>query len=362
MFKIAVLPGDGIGPEITDQAVRVLEAVGRRYNHQFEFKEGLVGGAALDAAGTPLPAETLELCRTSDAILFGAVGGPKWDQLPLHLRPETGGILALRKEFGLYANLRPVKVYPALVEATPLKPELVRGLDIMVLRELTGGLYFGQKYREPLPEGGFRVVDTLEYTTPEIERILRLAFELALKRRRKVTSVDKANVLGSSRHWREVASAVGEEYPGVELEHMYVDNCAMQLVKNPKQFDVLVTENMFGDILSDQASVLAGSLGMLASASLGGGIGLYEPAHGTAPDIAGKQLANPIAMILSAAMLLRFSLNLTDEADCIERAVTVVLEQGCRTADLMEEGKIQVGTAEMGDRIIGQIDPPETLK
>ncbi|HPZ44132.1 MAG TPA: 3-isopropylmalate dehydrogenase [Bacillota bacterium] len=356
MFKIAVLPGDGIGPEITVQAVRVLEAVGRRYNHQFEFKEGLVGGAALDAMGTPLPAETLELCRTSDAILFGAVGGPKWDGLPLHLRPEAGGILALRKEFGLYANLRPVKVYPSLVGASPLKPELVRGVDIMVLRELTGGLYFGKKYWEPLPEGGFRVVDTLEYTTPEIERILRLAFELASKRRRKVTSVDKANVLGSSRHWREVASAVGEEYPDVELEHMYVDNCAMQLVKNPKQFDVLVTENMFGDILSDQASVLAGSLGMLASASLGSGIGLYEPVHGTAPDIAGKQLANPIAAILSAAMLLRFSLNLAEEADCIERAVAAVLEQGYRTADLMEDGKTRVSTAEMGDRIIEQIE------
>ena len=356
MFKIAVLPGDGIGPEITLQAVRVLESIGRRFNHQFEFKEGLVGGAACDAVGCPLPAETLELCHESDAILFGAVGGPKWDSLPLHLRPETGGILSLRKEFGLYANLRPVKVYPALVNATPLKPELVTGLDLLVLRELTGGLYFGKKYREPLPGGGVRVVDTLEYTTPEIERILRMAFELARKRRHKVISVDKSNILESSRHWREVACAVGAEYPDVELDHMYVDNCAMQLIKNPKQFDVLVTENMFGDILSDQASVLAGSLGMLASASLGGGIGLYEPAHGTAPDIAGLQLANPIAAILSAAMLLRFSLNLGSEADCIERAVAGALKQGFRTADLMEEGKKQVGTTEMGDQVIIQIE------
>ncbi|OQA08415.1 MAG: 3-isopropylmalate dehydrogenase [Firmicutes bacterium ADurb.Bin373] len=232
---------------------------------------------------------------------------------------------------------------------------MVQGLDILVLRELTGGLYFGKKYKEPLPEGGFRVVDTLEYTTFEIERILRLAFQLAMKRRCKVTSVDKANVLGSSRHWREVAGKVGAEYPAVELEHMYVDNCAMQLIKNPGQFDVLVTENMFGDILSDQASVLAGSLGMLASASLGGEIGLYEPAHGSAPDIAGLQIANPIAAILSAAMLLRFSFNLEGAAGCIERAVAAVLDQGYRTADLMEEGKFLVGTTEMGDRIIEQI-------
>ena len=359
MFKIAVLPGDGIGPEITLQAVRALRAAGRRFNHQFEFTEGLVGGAALDAVGSPLPAETMQICRESDAILFGAAGGPKWDKLPLHLRPETGGILSLRKEFGLYANLRPAKVYPALVGATPLKTELVQGLDILVLRELTGGLYFGKKHKEPLPEGGFRVVDTLEYTTFEIERILRLAFQLAIKRRCKVTSVDKANVLESSRHWREVAVAVGAEYPGVELEHMYVDNCAMQLIKNPGQFDVLVTENMFGDILSDQASVLAGSLGMLASASLGGEIGLYEPAHGSAPDIAGLQAANPIAAILSAAMLLRFSFNLDEAAGCIEQAVAAVLEQGCRTADLMEEGKIQVGTTGMGDRIVEQIETLE---
>lgn len=357
MYKVAVLPGDGIGPEIIDQAVRVLKAVGRKYKREFEFVEGLVGGAAYDAVGCPLPAETLDLCRSSDAVLLGAVGGPKWDELPAHLRPEAGGLLSLRKELGLYLNLRPVKVFPALVNASPLKPEVVGGVDLLVVRELTGGLYFGRKYRESLPGGGMRVVDTLEYTTAEIERVARAAFELAGKRRGKVTSVDKANVLESSRHWREVVTAVGKEYPGVELEHMYVDNCAMQLVKNPGQFDVLVTENMFGDILSDQASVLAGSLGMLASASLGGGrAGLYEPAHGSAPDLAGRQLANPIATILSAAMLLHFSLDLEEEASCIERAVSKVLDLGYRTADLVEEGKETAGTVQMSDRVIEQIE------
>ncbi|TEB07979.1 3-isopropylmalate dehydrogenase [Pelotomaculum schinkii] len=355
MSKIAVLPGDGIGPEIIDQAVRVLEAVGQRFGHKYEFAWGLVGGAAYDATGVPLPEETLELCFNSEAILFGAVGGPKWDGLPLHLRPELGALLALRKKLGLYANLRPVKVFPSLANASTLKPEVVAGLDLLVLRELTGGLYFGKKYREALPDGGTRVVDTLEYTTPEIERILRKAFDLARLRRGRVTSVDKANVLESSRYWREVAVAIGREYPDVELNHMYVDNCAMQLVKNPGQFDVLVTENMFGDILSDQASVLGGSLGMLASASLGGKIGLYEPAHGTAPELAGLNCANPIAAILSAAMLLRFSLEQGREADCIEQAVTDVLDMGYRTADLMEKGKQLVNTDEIGSRIIEQI-------
>jgi len=356
MYKIAVLPGDGIGPEITAQAVRVLEAVANRFNRVFTFSTGLVGGAAYDATGDPLPKETLELCLGSDAILFGAVGGPQWDALPVHLRPEAGGILSLRKGLGLYANLRPVKVFPALENASTLKQDVVAGVDLVIVRELTGGLYFGKKYREPLPGGGTRVVDTLEYTTPEIERIARMAFGLAGKRRGKVTSVDKANVLESSRHWREVVAAVGSDYPDVRLEHMYVDNCAMQLVKNPKQFDVLVMENMFGDILSDQASVLSGSLGMLASASLGGKTGLYEPAHGTAPDIAGLQQANPIASILSGAMLLRFSLNLFEEADCIEKAVEKTLSLGYRTADLAEEGRQLVNTIQMADRIIEQIE------
>lgn len=355
MYKIAVLPGDGIGAEVTAQAVRVLEAIGRRFKREFTFTEGLVGGAAYDAAGTPLPKETLELCHASDAILFGAAGGLKWDHLPPGLRPEAGGILSLRKELGLFANLRPVMVFSSLENASTLKPEAVAGVDLLIVRELTGGLYFGQKYREELPDGGVRAVDTLEYTTNEIDRIVRMAFDLARKRKGKVTSVDKANVLESSRLWREVASAVGRDYPDVGLDHMYVDNCAMQLVKDPGQFDVLVTENMFGDILSDQASVLSGSLGMLASASLGGGTALYEPAHGSAPDIAGRQLANPIASILSAAMLLRFSMNLGEEADCIERAITDVLNLGYRTADLMEQGKAEVNTVEMADLIIEKI-------
>ena len=356
MYKIGVLPGDGIGPEITVQAVRVLEAVGRRFGREFRFTEGLIGGAAYDAVGHPLPQATLDLCHDSDAILLGAVGGEKWDHLPANLRPEVGALLPLRKELGLYANLRPAKVFPALINASTLKPEVVSGLDVLVIRELTGGLYFGKKFREPLEGGGFRVIDTLEYTTPEIERIIRLAFQMARKRRGKVTSVDKANVLESSRHWREVATEIAKEYPDIELEHYYVDNCAMQLVKNPGQFDVLVTDNMFGDILSDQASMLTGSLGMLASASIGGKVGLYEPSHGSAPKYTGMQRANPIATILSGAMLLRFSLDLEEDADRIERAVTEALAQGCRTADLMEDGKELVSTVQMGDRIVELIE------
>lgn len=334
----------------------MLEAVGRRFGREFVFTGGLIGGAAYDLKGYPLPEETLELCNSSDAILLGAVGGPKWDSLPASLRPEAGALLPLRKALGLYANLRPARVFPALVNASTLKPEVVEGLDIIVVRELTGGLYFGKKYRETMSNGHIRAVDTLEYTTPEIERIVRMAFELAGKRRRKVTSVDKANVLESSRYWREVVTGLAGDYPDVELDHMYVDNCAMQLVKNPRQFDVLVTENMFGDILSDQASMLSGSLGMLASASIGGKIGLYEPSHGSAPKYTGMQRANPIATILSGSMLLRFSLNLDEEADSIERAVTRVLDLGYRTADLMEEGRTLVNTIEMGDRIIEQIE------
>jgi 3-isopropylmalate dehydrogenase len=353
-YNIAVLPGDGIGPEITGQALKVMKAVGEKFEHEFKFTEGLVGGAAYDATGRPLPQETLDLCHASDAILLGAVGGPKWDGLPVHLRPEAGALLPLRKELGLYANLRPAKVFPALANASTLKPEVVSGLDILVVRELTGGLYFGEKRRDPLPEGGIRVIDTLEYTTFEIERIARLAFQMALKRRKKLTSVDKANVLESSRHWREVVTGLAGEYPGVELEHMYVDNCAMQLVKNPRQFDVIVTENTFGDILSDQASMLSGSLGMLASASIGGQIGLYEPSHGSAPKYAGLKRVNPIATVLSGAMLLKFSLNLDREAGVIEQAVNRVLDMGYRTADLMEEGMKQVNTDDMGDLIAEQ--------
>ncbi|MCL2336009.1 MAG: 3-isopropylmalate dehydrogenase [Firmicutes bacterium] len=355
-YRIAVLAGDGIGPEITTEAAKVLKEVGLKFGHQFEFKEGLVGGAAYDAVGHPLPQETLDLCYNTDAILLGAVGAPQYDDLPVHLRPEAGALLPLRKELGLYANLRPAKVFEALVNASTLKAEVVSGLDLMVVRELTGGLYFGKKGREPLPGGGQRVYDTLEYTTPEIERIVRLAFDMAMKRRKKLTSVDKHNVLESSRHWREVVVSIAPDYPEVELDHMYVDNCAMQLVKNPNQFDVMVTENTFGDILSDQASMLTGSLGMLPSASIGGKTGLYEPSHGSAPKYAGQGLANPIATILTAAMLLRYSLNLETEAAAIEQAVSGALSRGLRTRDIMEGGNCtQLSTSEMGSAIAEQV-------
>ncbi|MHB8156877.1 MAG: 3-isopropylmalate dehydrogenase [Desulfocucumaceae bacterium] len=354
-FKIAVLPGDGIGPEIMGQALKALKVVEAKFGHEFKFTEGYIGGAGYDAKGHPLPQETLDLCHSSEAILLGAVGGPKWDSLPVHLRPEAGALLPLRKELGLYANLRPVQIFPALVNASTLKPEVLEGLDIMVVRELTGGLYFGAKGRDPLPDGGIRVYDTLDYKTYEIERIARLGFQMARKRRKKLTSVDKANVLESSRHWREVVVAMAPEYPDVELDHMYVDNCAMQLVRNPRQFDVIVTENTFGDILSDQASMLTGSLGMLASASIGGKVGLYEPIHGSAPDIAGMKKANPIATVLSGAMLLKFSLNLDQESHAIEQAVTRVLDMGYRTADLMEDGRKLVNTDEMGDLVADQV-------
>ncbi len=354
-WKVAVLPGDGIGPEVTKEALKVLKAAGRRFSLSFEFVEGLAGGAAFDETGHPLPVETLELCRRSDAVLFGAVGGPRWDSLPPHLRPEAGCLLRLRKELRLYANLRPVKVYAGTESSSPVKEDVVKGVDLLIVRELTGGLYFGKKYREPA-DGGMRAVDTLEYTTGEIERIARLAFELARGRRCRVTSVDKANVLESSRFWREVVEGVAKDYPGVELNHMYVDNCAMQLVKNPRQFDVLVTENMFGDILSDLASVLAGSLGMLASASLGEGTALYEPGHGSAPDIAGLGTANPLAAVISAALMLRYSFGCGEAAECVERAVASLLAEGYRTADMMAEGFELVGTEQMGDLVAKRIE------
>lgn len=352
MYKIALLPGDGIGPEIVSQAVQVLQTIGEKYQRQFAFQTALIGGAAYDATGHPLPEETLEICRNSKAVLLGAVGGPKWDNLEPHLRPERGALLPLRKKLGLYANLRPAVVNPALAEASPLKEELVAGLDVMIIRELTGGLYFGEKRRENLPEGGQKAVETLEYTTMEIERVARLSFEMARKRNKKLMSVDKANVLESSKLWREVVEQLAGEYPDVELSHMYVDNCAMQLVRNPKQFDVMVTENMFGDILTDLASQLTGSIGMLPSASLGGEVALFEPIHGSAPDIAGKNLANPIATILSAAMMLRITFGLDTEAAAIEQAVDQVLAQDYRTVDIMQPGKTQLGTVEMTDVII----------
>lgn len=350
MARIAVLPGDGIGPEVTREAVKVLRAVAPRFDLSLEFHEAPIGGAAFEMTGTPLPEGTLAVCREAQAILFGAVGGPRWDGLPRPVRPEQG-ILTLRKVFDLYANLRPAKLFPALADASTLKRDVIEGVDILVVRELTGGLYFGQpKGIERVPEGE-RGVDTLIYTTPEIERIARVAFEAARRRRRQVTSVDKANVLASSELWRRVVTGVGRAFPDVRLEHMYVDNASMQLLRQPTAFDVIVAENTFGDILSDEAAMLTGSIGLLPSASLGKGIGLYEPIHGSAPDIAGQDVANPIATILSAAMLLEHSLEAGAAAAAIESAVRRVLEQGYRTPDIRQPGTQAVGTRRMGDLI-----------
>lgn len=355
-YKIAVLPGDGIGQEVTPEAVRVLKAVGKGTGVGFEFEEALVGGAAIDATGSPLAPGALELCRGAHAVLFGAVGGPKWDGVAQERRPERG-LLALRKELDLYANLRPAKCFPMLVDASPLKRSIVEGTDLMVVRELTGGLYFGEpRGVERLAEGGARAVNTMAYTSREIERIARSGFEVARKRRKRLTSVDKANVLVVSQLWREVVSRVATDYPDVALEHVLVDNCAMALVQRPTQFDTIVTENTFGDILSDEAAILAGSMGMLPSASLGGAGGLYEPVHGTAPDIAGRGVANPIAAILSAAMLLRYSLKMEKDADRVERAVVRVLEEGYRTADIAPRGTRVTGTREMGDLIVRAVE------
>ncbi len=354
--RIAVLPGDGIGREVTPEAVRVLEAVSRRAGLGLEFEEGLVGGGALDAAGTPLPEKTMELCRQAHAILFGAVGGPKWDAAPQELRPERG-LLRIRKELDLYANLRPARCFPMLVDASPLKRSVVEGTDIMVIRELTGGLYFGEpRGVERLPDGSARAVNTMAYTSGEIERVVRMGFEVARRRRRRLASVDKANVLAVSQLWRDIATRVAREYPDVELEHVLVDNCAMALVQRPTRFDTIVTENTFGDILSDEAAILAGSMGMLPSASIGGRVGLYEPVHGSAPDIAGQGIANPIAAILSAAMLLRHSLDRAADADRVEAAVVRVLEQGYRTRDIASPGTRVVGTREMGDLIVKEVE------
>lgn len=353
---IAVLPGDGIGPEVVEQAVEVLKAVARRHGVTFLFKEGLVGGIAYDETGHPLPPETLALCRHADAILFGAVGGPKWDRIePPTMRPELGALLPLRKELSLYANLRPARLYPALADASPLKNALLgEGLDILVVRELTGGIYFGTPKERT--EDGHRAIDTCIYFGEEIERIARVGFEAALRRQRRICSVDKANVLETSRLWRDIVTHVAADYPQVELTHMLVDNCAMQLIRNPRQFDVIVTENMFGDILSDEAAMLTGSLGMLPSASLGNGRqGLYEPVHGSAPDIAGKDIANPLAAILSAAMLLRYSLDMEEAARDVERAVEHAIEAGYRTTDIAGPGDTPVGTREMGERVIERL-------
>ena len=358
-YKIALIPGDGIGPEIVGEAKKVLDQVCKVYGHHFEYEELLLGGASIDAHGVPLTEETIAAAKASDAVLMGSIGGDAktspWYQLEPSKRPEAG-LLRIRKALNLFANLRPAYLYEELKGACPLKEEVIGdGFDMIIVRELTGGLYFGE--RKTIEENGVRkAIDTLTYDEKEIHRIAVKAFEIAKKRRKKVTSVDKANVLDSSRLWRKVVEEVAVQYPEVTLEHMLVDNCAMQLVHNPGQFDVILTENMFGDILSDEASMVTGSIGMLSSASLNETkFGLYEPSHGSAPDIAGKGIANPLATILSAAMMLRFSLDLDKEADAVEAAVSKVLKEGYRTIDIMEDGMTQVGTSRMGDLIAEQI-------
>ena len=347
-FNITLLPGDGIGPEVVGEAVRVIEKIAGTHKHSFKFTERLMGGCSIDQFGLSLTDETLADCKSADAVLLGAVGGPKWDDPSAKDRPERG-LLALRKGLGVFANLRPVKVHPALIDSSPLKPEKLKGVDIIVVRELTGGLYFGWPKGRDIKDGRERAVDTLEYYDYEIRRVMELAFKLAKGRKKKVTSVDKANVLESSRLWRQIATKIGKENPDIELEHVLVDTTSMKLITAPASFDVVVTENMFGDILTDEASVLAGSMGMLPSASLSeSGPGLYEPIHGSAPDIAGKGIANPIGTILSSAMMLRHSLKLEAEAASIEKAVDYVITDGCRTADI--GGKLT--TRQMADEII----------
>ncbi len=354
--NIAILPGDGIGVEIVAEACKLLDCLRDDFGLQVETDEALIGGSAYDATGTPLPDATLELCREADAILLGAVGGPKWEPLDYSVRPERG-LLGLRAELDLFANLRPAILYPQLAEASSLKADIVAGLDILIVRELTGGIYFGQpRGVEELPDGQKRGYNTLVYSTAEIERIGRVAFETAQKRGKRLCSVDKANVLEVTELWRDVMTGLAGDYPDVELSHMYVDNAAMQLVRAPKQFDVMVTTNMFGDILSDCAAMLTGSIGMLPSASLNAdNCGMYEPIHGSAPDIAGQGVANPLATLLSVAMMLRYSLGEAELAGRVDRAVSAVLDQGLRTGDIMSDGMRQVGTAEMGDAVVAAL-------
>jgi len=349
--KIAVIAGDGIGPEVVAEAEKVLKKTESLFGYRFETEHGLFGGIAIDQKGTPLPQETLEMCQKADAVLLGAVGGPKWDNNPKELRPETG-LLGIRKALGLFANIRPAVVFDCLKEASTLKPEVLEGTDLIVVRELTGGIYFGEKFRRDTADGQ-EAVDTCVYNVKEIERIVRQAFEIARPRRKKLASVDKANVLETSRLWRETVNRIAKDYPDIELEHVLVDNCAMQLLRRPSSFDVIVTENMFGDILSDEAAMLTGSIGMLSSASLGeGSFGLYEPVHGSAPDIAGQGIANPIATILSVALMFRLSFGYHDAADAIERAVKSVLDAGHRTADIAVDMSKAIGTKAMGDLIV----------
>lgn len=354
-YKLAVIPGDGIGPDVVEQTLLVLDKVGEKFGHTFQYHKVLAGGCAIDATGGCLPQETIDVCKASDAVLLGAVGGWKWDTLPGDQRPERA-LLGLRKALGLFANLRPALLFEQLADASPLKPEILAGgLDIVVVRELTGGIYFGEKGVKDTDLGP-AAYDIEQYAEEEVRRIAKVAFDMAMKRSKHVTSVDKANVLESSRLWRRVVTEVAKDYPEVTLDHLYVDNAAMQLVRNPRQFDVIVTSNIFGDILSDEASQITGSIGMLPSASLAqGNFGMYEPVHGSAPDIAGQDKANPIATILSVAMMFRYSFRLAAEADAVEAAVDAVLAEGWRTADIAEPGVTPIGTRQMGDLICAKI-------
>jgi 3-isopropylmalate dehydrogenase len=351
ILNLTILPGDGIGPEVTEQALLVLNAVADLFGHQLQLRHKNIGGAALAASEDPLPPDTLQACLSSSAVLMGAVGNPAYDHYPNHLRPEAG-LLRLRRELGTYANLRPAICFPALENSSPLRAELVRGTDMMIVRELLGGLYFGEPRSITGAAGNRLAINTMTYDEPSIERIARVAFDLAMKRRKKILSVDKANVLECSRLWREVVIRCAKDYPSVQLSHMYVDSAAMLLVQRPQGLDVLLTENMFGDILSDQAGGVVGSLGLLASASIGGPVGLYEPVHGSAPNIAGKGIANPLGAILTVAMLLRHSFQLEREAACIESSVTAVLDNGARTADLVPAGERSLSTSEMGSKVV----------
>ncbi|MGL4572146.1 MAG: 3-isopropylmalate dehydrogenase [Clostridium sp.] len=358
-YNLAVIPGDGIGPEVMEESIKVLNAIGHRFGHRFDYEYFKAGGASIDLYGTPLPVETLEGCMRNDSVLLGAVGGPKWDGKASNIRPEQA-LLGLRGGLNLYCNLRPALLYAPLKDASPLKSNIIGdGIDILVVRELTGGIYFGRRGREKV-NGLDSAYDTLRYSEDEIKRIVKIGFESAMKRNKKLTSVDKANILESSRLWRTIVNEMASDYPEVSVNHLYIDNAAMQLVKDPKQFDVIVTDNMFGDILSDEASMITGSIGMLPSASLGeGSFGMYEPIHGSAPDIQGKGIANPLATILSIAMMLKYSFNLEEEANVLEKAVVTVLEKGYRTGDIMSEGMQCIGTKDMAKLVIGEVEGAE---
>lgn len=353
--NIAIMRGDGIGPEIVNEAIKVLDKIAEKYDHKFNYTDVLMGGCSIDAHGVPLTEETIEICKASDSVLLGAIGGYKWDNLPKDIRPERG-LLAIRAALGLFSNIRPAKLFPQLAESSPLKKEIIdRGIDLVMVRELTGGIYFGEHVTEEV-DGETVAYDILKYSTHEIERIMRVAFETAMKRRKKLRMIDKANVLDSSKLWRKIGEEMAKEYPEIDYDYMLVDNAAMQLIHDPSQFDVVVTENMFGDILSDESSMLTGSIGMMPSSSLGETkLGMYEPIHGSAPDIAGMNIANPIGTILSAAMMLKYSFDMDAESDAIEAAVNKVLDQGYRTGDIWSEGMKKTSCSEMGDAIVAAL-------